>query len=183
MIYLRLFYEFFKIGLFAIGGGLAALPFLFDLAERYPWFSKDQLTDMIAVAESTPGPLGINMSTFAGYQTGGVWGGILATFAIVLPSFLITLLVSRFLHKFAANPLVEDAFYGLRPAVAGLIGAVAVGLLGISLFDGARQGLLWGLDYKAAILFAALLPLVFKFKKHPIVYIAAAAVVGIIFKF
>ena len=183
MIYALLFYEFFKIGLFAVGGGLAALPFLYDLADRYPWFSDSQLTDMIAIAESTPGPLGINMATFAGYQTSGVLGGIIATFALVLPSFFITLLVCRFLHRFAANPVVEDAFYGLRPAVAGLIGAVAVGLLEISLFRADHQGLLWGLDYKAAILFVVLLPLVLKFKKHPILYIGVAAAIGIIFKF
>ncbi|MEG1662247.1 MAG: chromate transporter, partial [Clostridiales bacterium] len=135
MSYVLLFYEFFKIGLFAIGGGLATLPFLYDLAAQYPWFSEGQLTDMIAIAESTPGPLGVNMATFAGYQAAGISGGIIATLGLILPSFCITLVLCRFLSKFSMDIRVQQIFYGLRPAVAGLIAAVAVSLLQIALFS------------------------------------------------
>ena len=183
MIYLILFWEFFKVGLFAVGGGLAALPFLYDLADKYTWFSHSGLTDMIAVAESTPGPLGVNMATYAGFQAAGIGGGVIATLGLILPSFIITLLICRFLFCFAQSPVVGNVFYGLRPAVAGLIAAVAVGLLNISVFGAAGENLLQRFDPKAAILFAILLALILKLKKHPIVYIGAAALVGIIFKF
>lgn len=183
MIYLILFGEFFKIGLFAIGGGLAALPFLYDLADKYTWFSHSGLTDMIAVSESTPGPLGVNMATYAGFQAAGIGGGVVATIGLIMPSVIISLVICRFLVCLADTPIVGDIFYGLRPAVAGLIAAVAIGLLNISVFAGVGENLLQRFDPKAAILFVILLVLILKFKKHPIVYIAAAALVGIILKF
>ena len=100
MIYITLFYEFFKIGLFAIGGGLATLPFLYDLCGRYSWITTDNIADMVAISQSTPGPLGINMATYAGFKAGGILGGMVATFAIVLPSFIIIVIVANFLNKF-----------------------------------------------------------------------------------
>jgi chromate transporter len=182
MIYAILCWEFFKIGLFAVGGGLAALPFLYDLSDRYNWFSYAELTDMIAVAESTPGPLGINMATYVGYKVAGVIGGLAASLSIILPSIVITMLICTMLQRFRENEQVQWAFYGLRPAVAGLIGAIAVSLLQIALFGGRFS---WGAapDIKALLLTALLLPAVFKLKKHPVFYIAAAAALGMIFKF
>ena len=119
MSLLILIFEFFKIGLFSIGGGLATLPFLYRLADKYPWFSAKQIPDMIAVSESTPGPLGINMATYTGFQHSGVIGSIAATFGLVLPSVIIIILISKVLEKFRSNKYVEYAFYGLRPAVLG----------------------------------------------------------------
>ena len=121
MIFLQLFYEFFKAGLFAIGGGLATLPFLKQISLRYPWFTPNDLMDMIAVSESTPGPMGVNSATYAGFHAAGIPGAITATCSLVLPSVIIIILVSRALDKFRDSPLVKNGFYGLRPASAGLI--------------------------------------------------------------
>ena len=182
MIYLTLCWEFFKIGLFAVGGGLASLPFLYHLADHYHWFSYAELTNMIAVAESTPGPLGINMATYVGYKVAAVGGGIAASLAIILPSLIITTLVCTLLKRYRENEQVRWAFYGLRPAVAGLIGAIAIGLLQIALFGG-KFSLSLTPDWKSLLFVLLLLPAVFKLKKHPAIYIAAAAVIGMIFKF
>ena len=100
MIYLILFLEFFKVGLFTIGGGLASLPFLYELAEKYTWITKPMIADMIAISQSTPGPIGINMATYVGFKSGGILGGIIATFAIVLPSFITIIIIANFLNKF-----------------------------------------------------------------------------------
>jgi len=182
MIYLLLFWEFFKIGLFAVGGGLAALPFLYVLADRYMWFSYAELTDMIAVAESTPGPLGINMATYVGYKVAGISGSLAASLSLILPSIIITVIICTMLKRFRENEQVQWVFYGLRPAVAGLIGAIAISLLQIALFGGHfSQGA--AVDIKALLLTALLLPAVFKLKKHPVIYIAVAAIIGMVFKF
>ena len=182
MIYIILCWEFLKIGLFAIGGGLAALPFLYDLAGRYSWFSYAELTDMIAVAESTPGPLGINMATYAGYKAAGISGSVVASLSLILPSIIITTLICTLLKRYRKKEQIQWAFYGLRPAVAGLIGAIALNLLIIALFDG-HFSIGAAPDIKSLILLALLLPAVFKLKQHPVVYIAVAAAVGMAFKF
>ena len=121
MIYLTLFFEFFKIGLFSIGGGLATLPFLYEIADKYTWLTNSMIADMIAISQSTPGPIGINMATYAGFKAGGILGGLVATFSIVFPSFIIIVIVANFLNKFKNSVLVGSAFEGLRPAVTGLI--------------------------------------------------------------
>ena len=115
MLYLQLFYEFFKTGLFAIGGGLATLPFLYDMADKYPWFTRTDLANMIAVSESTPGPIGVNMATYVGFTTGGILGSIIATCGLVLPSLIIIIIIAKFLESFQDNRFVQSAFYGLRP--------------------------------------------------------------------
>jgi len=185
MIYLKLLFEFFKVGLFTVGGGLAALPYLVQIAEKYPWFTVEELYDMIAISESTPGPIGINSATYSGFTTAGVFGGIAATIGICIPGFIICYIVARFLDKFSSNPLVKNAFYGLRPAVCGLIGVAAWELLGMTVIDISAIGESFTqfLNIKSAVLFALMLFAVMKFKKHPVVYIGAAAVIGIIFKF
>ncbi len=199
MIYLTLIYEFFKIGLFAIGGGLATLPFLTDLADKYPWLTSEMLSEMVAVSEATPGPLGVNMATYAGYMAGigefgnGTLGQVLAittaltaTTALVAPSFIVILIVSRMLDKYRSSVLVESAFSGLRPAVAGLIAAAAWSVIKVTLFDfAAWQGFASLLDVvhlPELLLFAVLLIVtnIKRLKKlHPLYIIGSSAAIGI----
>lgn len=126
MIYLQLFYEFFKTGLFAVGGGLATIPFLSAMTDKYTWFTKAQLADMIAVAESTPGPIGVNTATFAGYNAAGIPGAIIATLSLVLPSYIIILAISKALQKFRDNKYVNDAFTVFARRRRGLLGRPAI---------------------------------------------------------
>lgn len=187
MMYLALFYEFFKIGLFAVGGGLATIPFLYDLAEKYTWFTTADIANMIAISESTPGPIGINMATFAGFNAAGIPGSLCATLGIIIPEVIIVLIIAGILTKFKQSSIVKSAFYGIRPAVCALITAaclevVKISILRWSLFAESKD---WSVlvNYKALVAFVVILFLVRKFKKHPILYIGLGAVVGIIFKF
>ncbi|MGM9662488.1 MAG: chromate transporter [Oscillospiraceae bacterium] len=188
MLYLRLFYEFFKTGLFAVGGGLATLPFLEEMAGRTGWFTHAQLADMIAVGESTPGPVGVNMATYVGFTVAGVPGALTATVGLVTPSVIIILLIALFLKNFRENPLVKGAFYGLRPASTGLIAAAGVSVLSVAMLrPSASGGLLDCVDWKAAGLAAVLLYLTrwcrWTKKRHPIVFILASAAVGVLLHF
>lgn len=187
MIYLRLFIEFFQIGLFAIGGGLATLPFLEKLSQSTGWFTLADLTDMIAISESTPGPIGINMATYAGFKTAGVLGSIVATIGEVLPCVILVLIVARFLKRFSENRIVQAVFYGLRAASVGLIVAAGLSVLQISVLNVPlwRQSgqLLDLIQWKGVVLAAALFFIIKKWKPHPVVTIAASAVVGIVFRF
>ena len=133
MMLLRLFWEFFKIGLFAVGGGMATIPFLYDLSDRTGWFTYTQLADMIAISESTPGPIGVNMATYVGYEMSGDLGSISTTLGFVAPSIIIIVIVSIFLQKFRDNRYVESAFYGLRPASSGLIASAALSVAIVAL--------------------------------------------------
>lgn len=171
MIYWLLFFEFFKIGLFAIGGGLVTVPFLFDLAEHYPWFDTAELADMIAISESTPGPLGVNMATFAGFKAAGIWGGIIATTGLVMPSVIIIVMIAKLLKKFQDNPYVKNILYGIRPAVLALI-----------LFAGYQIARLAVVDWKTLGIGTALFLLIHYYKKSPIFYMILSAVVGMVFK-
>ncbi len=191
MSYLLLFWEFLKTGLFAVGGGLATIPFLTDMAEKYPWFTTEELSNMIAVSESTPGPIGINMATYVGYTVGaeengilgGILGSLIATFGLVLPSLIIIMIIAGFLNKFSQNKLVQNTFYCLRPTVIGLL-AVSFLLMVLPLFiSGAGVTFFEIVNLKAIILFGLLLFGIVKFNKHPIIYIAIGAIAGIIFKF
>lgn len=199
MTFLLLLYEFFKAGLFAIGGGLATLPFLYDIADKYTWFDEAMLSDMIAISESTPGPIGVNMATYAGFNAGvelaGIPGGILgaacATIGLITPSIIIILIVAQFLKRFKESKIVQDVFYTLRPAVTGLIACACFSTMSGSLFFpeafagfSGPADLLSMFSLPAIILFAVLLVGILKLKKlHPVVFIAVAAVVGIILKF
>ena len=188
MTYLQLFFEFFKTGLFAIGGGMATIPFLREIADKYPWYSTRELIDMIAVSESTPGPVGVNMATFAGYMAGGILGALLATLSLVLPSYIIILIVARMMDKFKGNKYVDYAFKGLRPAVVALMASAALSIFAIAFLPGETGSFMDKLDVKAVILFAVLFlimhglaaPKAKKIKVHPIMYIIVGAVVGII---
>ncbi len=182
MTYLLLFYEFFKIGLFAVGGGLVTIPFLYDLAAKYTWFTNSDVVDMIAVSESTPGAIGLNMATYVGYTTAGVPGSITATIAIIIPGIIIVLFVSKVLTQFSGNKYVVSAFYGIRPTVTALICVACFEVLKVSVFNWETfsQSYDWValINYKGLALFALVLFLVFKFKKHPVYYIAGCALVG-----
>ncbi len=191
MILLRLFWEFFKTGLFAVGGGMATLPFLYDISARTDWFTAAQLADMIAVSESTPGPIGVNMATYVGFTTAGIPGAVIATLGLVTPSVIVILIVARVLAAFRQNKYVDAAFYGLRPCSVGLIAAagvlvVKVALLKLDAFaaSGAFPDLF---NWKAIALAAVLLVLTRYVKKtkklHPILFILASAVVGVVFSF
>lgn len=176
MIYLSLFWEFCKIGLFSIGGGLATLPFLYKLAETHPhWLTAAQIGDMVAISESTPGPIGINMATYAGFQATGVLGGVVATLGEITPSVIIIILVARFLANFDKNPLVEDAFRTLRPTVVGLITFAGLKLLEVVLFVSGTFLI------TEAILFVVLTGLVLSLKRiHPLLWIVSGALLGLI---
>ena len=186
MIYLRLFWEFFKTGLFAIGGGLATIPFLYDMSARTGWFSSSDISNMLAVSESTPGPIGVNMATYVGYHVGGLLGGIVSTLALVLPSVIIILMVARALKAFRDNVYVKNVLYGIRPASLAMIAYAGLLVFKISMLYEDKIGtgnvLSW-INYKAIALGAVILFAYLKWKKHPIVYILAAAVCGVVFKF
>ena len=184
MIYLQLFYEFFITGLFMIGGGLAAIPFLQQMGEKTGWFTTVQLMDMIAVSEATPGPIGVNMATYAGYMTAGVPGGIIATIGLLFPSAVIALIIARLLARFRNNSYVESVLYGLRPASLGLISAAGISVFCLVLFGTDVRFLtimnVMAIDYKALVLAAILFIATYIFKKtHPVVFLAASAVIGI----
>lgn len=183
MIYLLLFWEFFKTGLFSVGGGLATIPFLMDMSEKYGWFTSTELSNMIAVSESTPGPIGINMATYVGFTTAGVWGSLVATLGLTLPSLVIIIIIAKFLQKFSENKMVKDTFFCLRPAVVGMLCVSLTSMISPLLIDLAGGSFLEIFNLKAIALFALMLFGILKFKKHPIIYIAIGAVVGIVFKF
>lgn len=190
-LYLRLFWEFFKTGLFAVGGGMATLPFMYDISDKTGWFTHSMLADMVAVSESTPGPIGVNMATYVGFVTGGVPGAVVATVGLVTPSVIVILLIARVLKAFRENQYVDAGFYGLRPCSIGLIAAAGVLVIKLALFNTelyASTGALLDLfNVKALILAAVLLAATRCIKKlkglHPIVFILASAVIGIVFSF
>lgn len=184
MIYWMLYYEFFKIGLFAVGGGLATLPFLYDLAHHYAWFDANLLPNMIAISESTPGPIGVNMATYVGYSTCGILGGIIATLGLVTPSVIIIMIIARFLNQFRHNQYVESIFAGLRPSVAALIAIAGFEVLKVSIFNldffNATHNLLQLFNMKALIIFIIFSIATFKLKLHPIVFILLGGLLGLI---
>lgn len=198
MTYLILYWEFFKTGLFAVGGGMATLPFLKAIGESTGWYTYTDLMNMLAVSESTPGPIGINMATYVGFTVAGIPGAVIATLGEVTPSIIIILIIAMILKSFRDNRYVDSAFYGLRPASTGLIGAACVGvvlevLTGIEVLttDGVLMnrfqlsGTLF--KWQGMLLAAVLLILTNRVKRvkdwHPIVFIAFSAVIGIVFRF
>lgn len=190
MLYVQLFYEFFKTGLFAIGGGLATLPFLSDMADKTGWFTQSQLMDMIAVSESTPGPLGVNTATYVGFVTGGIPGAVTATIGLTTPSIIIILIVACFLKAFRTNPYVDSAFKCLRPTSAGLIAASGLSVAASAFLDSdllAAGDIIGSIRIETVILAVLLLIVTRRIpqtkKLHPIVWIGLSALVGIVFHF
>ena len=191
MIYLRLFYEFFKVGLFSVGGGLATVPFLTDMGSRTGWFTAEDLANMLAISESTPGPIGVNMATYVGFHTGGIPGGIVATLGLITPALIVITIIAGFLKKFRESRTVDSVFYGLRPASTALITAALIQVCTIALMFHEvpvpeygvikTQLFYWPAIALAAVVFVCLQIKPLK-KLHPIVYILASAVVGIVFQ-
>lgn len=200
MVFLRLYWEFFKAGLFAIGGGMATLPFLKEMGVTTGWFTTAQLADMVAISESTPGPIGVNMATYVGFTVGGstlggilgsILGALIATLGLITPCVIIILIIARVLDSFRGNPTVEAAFYGLRPASAALIcsallSLISIVLLNVGLFR--ETGILTDLISIKALILAAVLLVLTRYVKqtkglHPLWFILFSAIVGIVFKF
>lgn len=171
MIYLLLFWEFFQIGLFAVGGGLVTVPFLFDLAEKYPWFTTQELTDMIAISQSTPGPIGINMATFAGFKTAGIGGALIATLSEVVPSMVVVYFIAKMLNEWRENIYVNKILAAVRPAVLALILFAGWDIAGETITD-----------YKSAVILLILLTAMRLYKTSAIFYIIMAAIIGVAFK-
>lgn len=168
-LFIQLFLQFFHIGVFSFGGGYATLPFLYDIAEKYPWYTTKQLTDMLAISSITPGPVGINVATFAGFTTSGILGSLIATTAIVLPSFIIVTIVSKVLDKFKTNRNIKGAIRALKPAGCALLSAVGIKLLFTS-----------NLHLLGSIILAAFLIISIKKKQDPLFYLGISAVIGLI---
>ena len=197
MLYLKLFYEFFKTGLFSIGGGMATIPFLYKISDATGWFTYDDLANMIAVSESTPGPIGVNMATYVGYITGTQEGGplyatlgaVTATLGLITPSIIVILIVAMFLKSFRDNKYVNNAFYGLRPASMGLVAAAGLSVVINNLFEPESftngfhlDGINW-IGFGLAIVLWIFTNKVKKTKGlHPIIFIATSAVAGIVFQ-
>lgn len=191
MMYLQLFWEFFKAGLFAIGGGMATIPFLYDISDKTGWFTHTDLANMIAVGESTPGPIGVNMATYVGFVTGmqdggvvmAILGAVTATVGLVTPSIIVILIVAAILKSFRDNPYVESAFYGLRPASTGLIAAAGISVVMSTMI---LEDAAFAINWKGIILAVLLWVLTNVVKKtknlHPIVFIGFSALVGIVFQ-
>ena len=189
MIYLQLFWEYFKAGLFAVGGGMATIPFLYEISDRTGWFTHQDLANMLAVSESTPGPIGVNMATYVGFVTGmkgggipnAILGAVTASIGLVLPSLIVILIIAAMLKRFKESPLVQKTFYGLRPASTGLIAAAGLSVAVANLVDSSSLGINW----KGCILAVVLWLLTNKVKQtkklHPIVFIGFSALLGIVF--
>lgn len=187
ILYLTLYWEFFKIGLFAAGGGLATLPFLYQLSFKTGWFTTAQIADMIAVSEITPGPLGVNMATFSGFNTSGAAGGLIATLGLVTPSLIIMIIVAGIMYRFINNKYVQAAFTGLRAAVCALITIAVWEILKLALFNFPlydKTSNISDLPLEKNIIFFILLVLLLrKTKLHPAVFIFLSAVLGLFVKF
>ena len=192
---LELFFEFCQVGLFSVGGGLATIPFLTDLGERTGWFTSGQLADMIAISESTPGPMGVNMASYVGFATAGAPGGVIATLGLIFPSLVIILVIAGFLQKFRQSKAVDGVFYGLRAASVALITAALLQVAKIALMFHETAGpevspgvvvQKYELFYWPAIILAVVIFALVKFspakKLHPICFIGLAALAGIIFQ-
>ena len=175
--------EFFKTGLFAIGGGPATIPFLMDIAKKYPWFSMAELSDMIAISESTPGPVGLNMATYAGFKTLGFYGGLVSTLALTIPSIIIILIIAKFLEGFQENKIVKAVFAGIKPAVTALIAVAVLNIFKVSLFDISDSSISPRIaSMIIGVVIFALIQWPKTKKMHPALWFLFAAIVGIIFR-
>lgn len=181
---LMLIWEFFKTGLFAVGGGPATIPFLMDIADKYPWFSRAELSDMIAISESTPGPVGLNMATYAGFKTLGLFGGVVSTLALIFPSIVVIIIIAKFLEGFQDNPVVKAVFWGIKPAVTALIAVAVINIVEVSLFF-EREGSM--VPRIPSIVLCVVIFILLQWKKtkkmHPALWFLIAAAIGIVCQF
>ena len=184
MMLLRLYLEFFKTGLFAVGGGMATIPFLQDIGARTGWFTNADLTTMIAVSESTPGPIGVNMASYVGFRSAGIPGAVVATLGLTTPSVIVILIIAGFLQTFRQSKTVDAVFYGLRPASTALITSAGLSVaLSVMLTGGAGLSAVhWPSVVLAVAVFVCMKYTKLK-KLHPIAFIAASAVVGAVLQF
>lgn len=185
MIYFRLFYEFCKVAVLTFGGGMASIPFLQEMAVNTGWFTLEQLTDFIAISESTPGPIAVNIATYAGYNTAGYLGGVCATMGLVFPAIVLMTIVAKFITAFRDNKYIDRAFYGLRPCVLALILSALIGIAKVTLiYEGATLATLFSaINWRTCFIFAlvAVLQNVKQFKKlHPVVFLGLSALLGIV---
>lgn len=168
-LFIQLFLQFFHVGVFSFGGGYATLPFLYDIAEKYHWYSAKQLTDMLAISSITPGPIGVNVATFSGFATSGILGSLIATTAIILPSYIIVTIVYKVLDKFRTNRNVKGAIRGLKPAGCALLSAVGIKLLFTS-----------NLHLLGTLILVAFVVASLKQKHDPLFYLGISAVLGLV---
>lgn len=184
MIYLTLFFEFFKTGLFAMGGGLATIPFLSKMGSTYGWFTSQELSNMFAISESTPGPIGINMATYVGYKVVGIPGALCSTIGEVTPAIIIIIIIAKILKQFKENKYVKYAFEGIRPITLGLIVSAFVSIFTSSVIylDAFKQSHLIKdlIDLRILFIFILVFILNKKLKIHPIFYVVLSAIIGII---
>jgi len=177
-----LYLEFFKTGLFAVGGGLATLPFLFQMADKYDWLDYEMIGNFLAVAQSAPGAIGVNMSAQVGYMAAGITGAVVAPLGLISPSIIVIIFVSMALNSFKNNKYVTAVFSGLRPASAGLLAAACFAALKLALYT--KEASVWYnmIRIKESIIFVIMFLIIFKFKGHPVIYVAAGAIIGILLK-
>lgn len=180
MIYLILLFEFLMIGSFSVGGGLATLPFLYSLADRYTWFDRTTLIDMIAISESTPGPIGINMATYAGFKAGGLLGGVIASVALMITGVIFMIIIAKVLDKFKDHIMVKKIFYGLRPTVAALIAFAAYQMISVTLVNNDLKLIIVVVQL---VMFGGFYFLLSKNKISPIQIIIVCAVIGLLLPF
>lgn len=189
MLILELCFRFFCCGLFAVGGGLATLPFLYNISKETGWYTFSDISNMIAVSESTPGPMGVNMATYVGYHIKGVLGALAAPVSLVLPSVIIIIIISKILDRFKSSAIVQNALYGLRAASTALIAAAGVGVAKIAFLHLGEDGsmdvgnLFSVINWKAIVLALVIWYALAKWKKHPIFYIVVSAAIGIVLQF
>ena len=191
ILMLELCFRFFCCGLFAVGGGLATLPFLYNISKETGWYTFSDISNMIAVSESTPGPMGVNMATYVGFTTAGPAGAVIATLGLITPSIIVILIIAGFLKAFKTNKYVQNAFYGLRPASTGLIAAAGLSVLSLVLLHKdafAASGKITDLiSIRSIVLLAVLYYFTAVCKKtkglHPVAFIAASAVIGVVLRF
>ncbi|MBB5219611.1 chromate transporter [Treponema rectale] len=198
MTLIHLFFIFFYIGLFAVGGGLVAATFMQQaLVEQYHLLSAEKFYSMLAISESTPGPIGINLATYIGTELYGPIGGIITTFGEVLPSLIVTMLIARFFSKFQEKPLTQNIFSFLRPATTGMVLVALIQVLSLSIINtqsfkttcdfiqavtnSPRSALDILLNWKAIALYELCLVILYRTKLHPVFIVVLSAVFGIIF--
>jgi chromate transporter len=179
---LLVYFVFFKIGIFAVGGGLATLPFLFQMADRYDWLTREMVGNFLAIAQSSPGAVGVNMAAQTGFQYGGIAGAYLAALGLVSPAIAVICAAARMLQKFRENSIVVSVFAGLRPAAAGLLASAGFGVWKLALYNEGAASWQECIRWKEAALFAAIFLLIFRLKGHPVIYIALGAAAGVLLR-
>jgi chromate transporter len=177
---LLLYLEFCKVGAFAVGGGLATLPFLFQMADRYTWLDRETVGNFLALAQSSPGAIGVNLAAQTGFHAAGIAGALLAALGLVSPAIVVIALLARMLRAFKENRSVTAVFSGLRPAAAGLLAAAGLGAWKLSLYNAGAPVWYALLRWRECALFALLFLLIWRFKGHPLIYISLGAIAGIV---